>query len=86
MSSHVVFQEVEGEVVLLDMKDGKYFSLDDVGSRMWQLLMEHGNPGEVVSAVVSEFDVDEETVRADLDELLARLLEAGLLSPAEPAE
>ena len=39
----VLFQELEGECVLLNLDTGRYYSLDDVGTRMRQLLAEHGN-------------------------------------------
>ncbi|HEX2088037.1 MAG TPA: PqqD family protein [Solirubrobacteraceae bacterium] len=77
----VLSQEVEGELVLLDPQAVRYYALDDVGARVWQLLGEHGDVDAVVRAMLDEFDVDETTLRADLDELLARLRAAGLVVP-----
>lgn len=78
-AEHVVFQQVEGEMILLDLNAEKYFSLDEVGARIWQLLGEHGDVEDVVRAMLAEFDVDAPTLRRDLDELLERLAAAGLL-------
>jgi coenzyme PQQ synthesis protein D (PqqD) len=78
-SPRVVFQEVEGEMVLLDLDAERYYTLDDVGTRFWQLLTEHGNLERVVAAMLAEFDVDEETLRSDLDALVGRLRAAGLV-------
>lgn len=83
ISPDVVFQEVEGETVLLDAKAEHYYALDDVGTRFWQLLNEHGDLDAVVTAMLAEFDVDEATLRSDLESLLARLGEAGLVEPAD---
>ena len=80
----VVFQEVEGELVLLDLDAERYYVLDDVGARCWNLLAEHGDMEQVVSSMLSEYDVDEATLRSDLGELLARLRSAGLVVPATP--
>jgi hypothetical protein len=79
----VVFQEVEGEVVLLDLEADRYYSLDDVGTRCWQLLVEHGEWERVVSTMLAEFEVDEATLRADLAAFLGRLQRAGLVAPAD---
>jgi hypothetical protein len=43
VSPEVLFQEVGGEAVLLDLKSESYFGLDDVGMRIWQLLQEQGS-------------------------------------------
>jgi hypothetical protein len=80
-----LFQEVEGELVLLDMQGERYYTLDDVGTRCWQLLADHGDIDRVVAAMLTEFDVDEATLRSDLDALIAKLSAAGLVVPADPA-
>ena len=82
---HVVSQEIEGEVVLLDMDAGHYFSLDRIGARVWALIGEHDDLDAVVRAMLAEFDVDEATLRDDLDALLGRLRAAGLVVEGAPA-
>lgn len=84
ISPDVVFQELDGETVLLDPRAERYYALDDVGTRFWRLLQEHGDPDLVVTAMLAEFEVDEPTLRSDLDALLARLSAAGLVMPADP--
>ena len=81
----VVFQEVEGEIVLLDLDREKYFALDPVGTRCWQLLAEHGDVEKIVATMVAEYDVDEDTLRKDLGDLLAQLESAELVVRAGPA-
>jgi hypothetical protein len=81
----VVFQEVEGELVLLQLDAERYYVLDDVGARCWHLLTDLGDLDAVVSAMLAEFEVDEATLRSDIDALLARLVAAGLVVPSGPA-
>jgi hypothetical protein len=81
-----VFQEVEGEMLLLDLKTERYFALDDVGTRCWQLLAEHGDRQKVVACLLAEFDVDEATLRSDLDALFEQLRKAALVVPSEQPE
>ncbi len=91
LSSEVLFQEVGNEAVLLDLKSERYFGLDEVGTRIWQLLQEKGRIEPLLETLLAEYEVSPERLRADLAELLGRLEEAGLIQiepvagDAEPA-
>lgn len=75
----VLIQTVVGEAVLLDLRSQKYFGLNQVGTRAWQLLQETGDAGAVQARLAQEYDVAAERLERDLDELFERLLEAGLV-------
>src|SRR5438067_12724989 len=80
ISDDVLFQELQGEAVLLDLKTGVYFGLDKVGTRVWALLGEKESLSGVVNAMVSEFDVAEPACIEDVLTLVERLNEHGLLA------
>jgi Coenzyme PQQ synthesis protein D (PqqD) len=79
ISEDVLFQEVSGETVLLDLDSEQYFGLDAVGTRIWTLLNEGADPAAMVDTLLEEYEVERDTLAADVDELLARLAEAGLI-------
>ena len=70
---------VEGEAVLLNLELGWYYNLDEVGTRMWALLAQHGQIEPVVQAMLDEYDVGEGQVRQDLVDLVEELAAHGLL-------
>jgi len=78
-SEQVLFQEVNGEAVLLDLNSESYFGLDQVGTRIWAMLNEGVEVSEMVDLLLEEYEVDRVTLEKDVDELLANLLEAGLV-------
>ena len=80
ISSEVLAQEVDEETVLLDMKSESYFGLDEVGTRIWQLLKETGNLQTVFDTMLEEYDVDEKQLKKDLLDHVTQLVEAGLIS------
>ena len=80
ISPEVLFQEVSGETVLLDLSSENYFGLDKIGTRIWELLNGGASVGEVVDALLEEYDTDRKTLESDLAELLEKLAEAGLIS------
>ena len=83
----VLYHDLNGEAVVLNLKSGKYFSLDAVGSHMWQLLAEHYDVATVYQSLLAEYEVDGETLRKDLFELIDNLGTYGLVKvDAEAAE
>jgi len=82
----VIFQALHNEMVLLNMKSQEYFGLDDVGSEMWNLLVQHGDVETVVAILTERYNVDQETLRQDLVALIGRLMEAGLLKAGNGSE
>jgi hypothetical protein len=80
ISSEVLSQEVDGETVLLDLESESYFGLDEVGTRIWQLLNEGSNLQTVFDILLEEYDVDEKQLEKDIQDYVARLVKAGLIS------
>ena len=80
IADDVVFRDLSGEAVILNLSSGVYFGLDDVGTRMWHLLAEHGDGEKVVSTLLDEYDVEEARLRRDFDALLRQLTDKGLVT------
>lgn len=78
-----VSSQIEGESVILNIKSGTYFKLNEVGSRIWELVEKPVTISALVEAVLSEFDVVAEQCQADVLNLVAKLEEAGLVSRHE---
>jgi hypothetical protein len=66
----IAAQVADGEAVLLDIEGGEYFSLNPVGSRIWELCDGTRSTAEVVSVICDEFDVAEDVAMADALEIL----------------
>lgn len=74
----VYTQEVGEETILLDTQGGRYFGLDPVGTRMWQLLRKHGLLRPVYEILLTEYNVEPTRLEADLLALTAKLIDKGL--------
>ncbi len=83
----VLFREVKdqtgGGTVLLNLASGKYFILDDVGTRIWQLLNEHKELKPAAQAMLAEYAVEQAQLEQDLLDLTAKLVDHGLLQVSE---
>jgi hypothetical protein len=78
-SKDIVFESFDGEAVVLDLSNGKYFGFSDSGSRIWQAL----SSGVAAEALVGASAGAATIALADLDSFIARLLDFGLLAAAE---
>ena len=75
----VVFRELGGEMVLLNLKSGVYYGLNESGTQMWTLLVELKDPGRVVEALEREYAASRAQLDGDLRELLGTLRAKGLI-------
>ena len=80
LSEDVVAREVGGETILLDLASGKYFGLNAVGGRFWQLLESGLDSDQARDALLAEFEVDAGQLDRDLTALIGDLRESGLVS------
>jgi hypothetical protein len=67
------------EVVILNLRDGVYYGLEDVGARVWQLLERPVTVAAIRDALVSEFEVAPGRCERDVSALVASLSERGLV-------
>ena len=82
--SHVLIRFLDQESVLLNLNSERYFGLDSVGTRMWQLVTAAPTIDAAYSQLIEEFDVDSKSLRSDLSDLLDHLIENGLIA-TQPA-
>jgi len=82
-----LYRDLHGEGILLQLDSGRYFGLEGVAHRMWQLITEHGDLKLVEDALRSEYAVEPEVLSADLDRFVGELVDRKLVEMQEiPAE
>ena len=79
----VLSQEVSGETVLLDLNNENYFGLNEVGTRIWQLLQEQDNLEKIYDVLLDEYEVDAKQLRTDFDDIINQLKDTGLVTIKE---
>jgi hypothetical protein len=80
--SDVVWQVVDGCVLLLSLAGGRYYRLDRVASRMWVVLDEMPETAQALERLRGEYEVDEATLRRDLTCFIHQLVDDDLLYAA----
>lgn len=75
----VMFRDLDGEAVVLALDSGRYFGLNETGTRMWLLLLEHGSMEPVFRALQQEYEVAGELLERELTEFVNSLASEGLV-------
>lgn len=70
---------VDEDIVLFDFKKGDFYGIGKVGIKVFSMLEESCNFGAILKHIQSEYDVSEETLRADLTALFGELEKNGLV-------
>jgi hypothetical protein len=81
--NHVLLQELGGEAVILSLQSDGYYSLDDVGTRMWNVVTTAPSIAAARDALLEEYEVDPARLEQELIELVERLAAEGLVQLSE---
>ena len=76
---HVITRAVGGSTVILDVNSGRSFTLDAVGSRVWELLASTGSAQTTFDTLLQEFNADPAQLERDLETLMSELADGRLI-------
>jgi len=82
LRSDVRYRVIGDEVVVVCQENAEVLVLNDVGTRVLQLVAEAMSAGDVVEKLLEEYEVDRRRLEIDVASVLAELVEAGVLEEA----
>lgn len=74
-----VSSDLNDEMVILHVRTGNYYGLNDVGARVWNLIQGKTTPATIRDTILREYDIDQHQLESDLQSLLSDLLKKGLI-------
>jgi coenzyme PQQ biosynthesis protein PqqD len=78
--ARVLSQRAEDTVVLLVPDSGEYFSLDELGGRIWELCDGTRTVEQIAERITEEYEAPAPVIRADVVALLEDLASAELMT------
>jgi len=78
-SPAVINDTIEGESVIINLQNGFYYSLDNIGSVIWSGLINQYSVEEIVNSFIARFSEDKEGIINGVNELLAGLIKENLI-------
>ncbi len=78
-SSDILASEVEGEIVMMSIEQGKYFGLDVVGGDIWKMIEAPQSIQEICNELKQEYKVEAEVMEKDVLLFVQDLIENGIV-------
>ena len=78
-SMRQISADLDGETVVLNFDDGIYYSVNEVGARIWSLVQDLTSVADVMATLLDEFNVEPARCEADLVALLSELRRRNLI-------
>ena len=79
ISESIIFTIVGQDAFLLNTQTNKYYALEEVGTRLWELLKDGKQLKESYQILLDEYEVDPAQLELDVLELVGDLMENGLV-------
>jgi hypothetical protein len=76
--AEVAAKVMDGEAILINLSNGMYYSMDQVGASIWEMVVERHTPQEIATGLCGTYNVSMVQAQADVDRLVAELLDASL--------
>lgn len=83
ISNNQVSCDLAGEAAILNLADGVYYGLDQVGAFVWNMLGTPRTVEELRAGVMAEYEVEREECERDLIALLGDLHSKGLITVSD---
>jgi hypothetical protein len=82
-TADVAAKVIDGEAIIMNLSNGLYFSMDAVGSAIWEMVEAQCSLDEMADQISSRYGADRGTVAADVQKLADQLMSEGLVVVAE---
>jgi len=74
------YADLDGDKVMMNLEKGQYFALNDVGSRIWDIIQKAITAKDIINTLLDEYEVDAATCEATVLSFLEKLNDAELIS------
>lgn len=72
-NSKTISGRLSDELVMMDMDKGKYFSLNPVATRIWDLLADPMSVEELCNLLMDEYEVEANQCKKDVEDVIAKM-------------
>lgn len=78
-NENLCISKKNGEIVILNMKNGNFFGLQDVSYDIWQAIEKYQDVELVIDEIVKIYNVNRKEAECDVRDLIKEMKENGLV-------
>jgi hypothetical protein len=71
--------DLNGEKVMMNLNKGQYFALNEVGSRIWDIIDKPICVKEIIEVLLKEYDIDKESCLEDVISFIGSMRDADIV-------
>lgn len=79
----VISETIDGETIVVDFVTGNYYSLDQTGATIWDLIGASTTVGEIVDTLLRHYSASRETIEGAVAGLISQLEQEQLILPVD---
>ena len=80
---NIVHEVIEGEVVIVNMNNGYYYSSENIGSVVWRLVEQGSTYGEIIAALAARYPGSSAEIASTTAQMIDDLRDEGLIIGTE---
>lgn len=77
--SELLSSEIDNEIVMMNVENGKYYGLNTIGSEIWKLLSSPKKVDEIYSYLLSIYNVEKSICKNEVTQFLNHLVKENLI-------
>jgi len=82
----LIWREVDGQVIVLDMGSSSYLAINDSGAELWKAIAAGATRLELVEHLCRTYELDEQTAMRDVDAFVSTMQAHELLRDGRDRE
>lgn len=79
-SDKLLYSEVDGDVAMMSIDTGKYYSLTSTGARIWSLLEQPTSAAQICERLLTEYHVDRERCEQEVLQAMRHMAAEGVVA------
>ncbi len=79
LNQELLQSEIDGETIMMSIDNGKYYGLNTIASRIWEILKTEPLFSELVNILLSEYEIEEKQCNQETLEFLENLIKNKLI-------
>ncbi len=80
INSNIIARDLQGEMVLLNMENGDYFTLNSIGSEVYNCICDEMETGDIIDLLFERYEIEYDKLRADILVLIDEMKRKNILS------